>query len=185
VTCYPLLSKIFKFPQYASLSPPTPSLCPCDQPPGTQATQNYTKSSPKRNKRKAFQSMGALGIRGCATVTADCSCRIWAIISAVCAVCASECLLNSSFSARSLFSSSRISSPPPRPDPRFRFMPALASSPSSSVSAPSGIAPSEVWTRLRCSLRFSCREKPLPVWRLQFKCGQLSCFRGPCSYCQQ
>jgi len=102
-------------------------------------------------------------------------------MSAVCVLCASECLLNSSFSALSLLSSSRMSSAPPRPDPRFLFIPAFESLPSSSVSAPSGTAPSEVWTRLKCSFRFSCREKPLPVWRLQFRCGQLSCFRGPWS----
>jgi len=118
-------------------------------------------------------------------VTADWSCRICAIISAVWAVCASECLLNSSFSIRNLFSSSLISSlvlVAPRPAPRFLFVPILASSPSSSVSPASGMVPSEVWTRLRCSFKFSCLENPLPVWRLQFKWGQLSCFRGPWYY---
>jgi len=70
---------------------------------------------------------------------------------------------------------------------RFRFIPAcakLSSSCSSVFDMGSPFSMFAVCTRRRCSFKFSCREKPLPAFRLQLTCGQLSCFRGPPLHCR-
>lgn len=108
------------------------------------------------------------------------SAMLWLCCSSrICAAMNSVFRRSSSFSAFNRFTSSRISpSVLTLGAARFRFWPISVLS-SSSVISISGCATLSVWTLRRCSFRFSCREKPLPLWRLQLTCGQFSCRLGP------